>query len=120
MKAGDTVQGTRFKVVRFHEKYQKNQYGTNVDVSELRLEQLETHQQLTLVKEKVAMSPEAVATFVYTSGGRQEFQLRKDQEFSLKPQEQIKYKLVEVGPTEAVIVNSQRADEPIEIGLSNP
>lgn len=120
VKAGDTVKGTRFKVVRFHEKYQKNQYGTNVDVSELRLEQLETHQQLTLVKEKVAMSPEAVATFVYTSGGRQEFQVRKDQEFSLKPQEQIKYKLVEVGPTEAVIVNSQRADEPIEIGLSNP
>ena len=37
----------------------------------------------------------------------------------MKPQEQIKYKLVDVEPAKAVIVNSQRADEPIEIGLFN-
>jgi hypothetical protein len=119
LKVGDAIKGTRFKVAKFAEKYQPNKYGTNVDVSELTLEQEETHQQLTLVKEKMAMSPESVATFVYLWGGRQEFQIRKDQEFSLKPLEQIKYKLVDVGPTKAVIVNSQRADEPIEIGLFN-
>jgi hypothetical protein len=119
LKVGDTVKGTRFKIAKFQEKSQKNQYGTNVDVSELTLEQIETHEQLVLTKEKVAMSPESVATFIYTWGGRQEFQVRKDQEFSLKPQEQIKYKLVEVEPAKAVIVNAQRADEPIEIGLFN-
>ena len=119
LKVGDTIKGARFKILKFDEKYQSNKYGTNVDVSELTLEQVETHEQLTLVKEKVAMSPESVATFVYTWGGRQEFQLRKDQEFSLKPLEQIKYKLIDVGPAKAVIVNSQRADEPIEIGLFN-
>ena len=117
VKVGDSIKGTRFKVAKFAEKYEKNKYGTNVDVSELTLEQVETHQQLTLTKEKVAMSPESVATFIYTWGGRLEFQVRKDQEFSLKPQEQIKYKLTDVGPAKAVIVNSQRADEPIEIGL---
>lgn len=120
VKVGDSIKGTRFRVAKFAEKYQPNKYGTSVDISELTLEQQETHQQLTLVKEKVAMSPESVATFVYTWGGRQEFQVRKDQEFSLKPQENIKYKLVEVEPAKAVIVNSQRADEPIEIGLFNP
>jgi hypothetical protein len=120
LKVGDTIKGTRFKIVKFAEKYQPNKYGTNIDVSELTLEQLEMKQQLTLVKEKVAMSPESVATFVYTWRGHREFQVRKDQEFSLKPQEQIKYKLIDVGPAEAVIVNSQRADEPIEIGLFNP
>jgi hypothetical protein len=120
VKAGDPIKGTRFKIVKFVEKYQPNKYGTNVDVSELTLEQVETKQQITLIKEKAAMSPESVATFVYTWGGRQEFQVRKDQEFSLKPQGQIKYKLVDVGPAKAVIVNSQRADEPIEIGLLNP
>ncbi len=73
VKVGDSIKGTRFKVTKFVEKYQPNKYGTNVDVSELTLEQDETHQQLTLVKEKVAMSPESVATFVYTWGGRQEF-----------------------------------------------
>jgi hypothetical protein len=119
VRVGDSIKGTRFKVAKFVEKYQPDKYGTNVDVSELTLEQEETHLQLTLVKEKVAMSPESVATFVYTWAGHQEFQVRKDQEFSLKPQEQIKYKLIDVGPAKAVIVNSQRADEPIEIGLFN-
>src|SRR5438270_4415957 len=81
LKVGDAIKGTRFKIVKFLEKYQLNKYGTNVDVSELTLEQVETKQQLTLIKEKVAMSPESVATFVCTWGGRQEFQVRKDQEF---------------------------------------
>jgi len=119
LKVGDTIKGTRFRVAKFQERYQQNKYGTNVDVSELTLEQIATHYQLTLVKEKVAMSPESVATLIYTWGGRREFRVRKDQEFSLKPQEQIKYKLIEVGPAKAVIVNTQRADEPIEIGLFN-
>jgi len=120
LKAGDTIKGTRFKIVKFLKKYQPNKYGTNVDVSELTLEQEETKQQLILVKEKVAMSPESVATFVYTWGGRREFQVRKDQEFSLKPQEEIKYKLIDVQPTKAVIVNNQKPNEPIEIGLLGP
>src|SRR5256714_2020251 len=38
LKIGDTVKGTRFKIAKFQEKYQKNQYGTKVDVSELTLE----------------------------------------------------------------------------------
>src|SRR5947207_3605656 len=120
LKVGDTIKGTRFKIAKFVKKYEPNKYGTNVDVSELTLEQEETKQQLTLVKEKVAISPESLATYVYTWGGRREFQVRKDQEFSLKPQEQIKYKLIDIGPAKAVIVNSQREDEPIEIGLFNP
>jgi len=120
LKVGDTIKGTRFKIAKFLKKYEPNKYGTNVDVSELTLEQEETKQQLTLVKEKVAISPESVATFVYTWGGRQEFQVRKDQEFSLKPQGQIKYKLVNVDPAKAVIVNTQKPNEPIEIGLFNP
>ena len=120
VKVGDSIKGTRFKVAKFVEKYQPNKYGTNVDVSELTLEQEETHQQLMLVKEKVTTSPESVATFVYAWSERQEFQVRKDQQFSLKPLEQIKYKLIDVEPAKAVIVNSQRADEPIEIGVFNP
>jgi hypothetical protein len=120
VKVGDSIRGTRFKVVKFVEKRQPNKYGTNVDVSELTLEHEETHEQVTLVKEKVATSPESVATFFYTWNGRHEFSVRNDQEFSLKPQEQIKYKLINVEPAKAVIVLSQGAGEPIEIGLFNP
>ena len=120
LKEGDTIKGTRFKIVKFTEKYQKNQYGTDVDLSELTLENEETKQQLILVKEKIATSPESVATFVYTWGERREFQVRKDQEFSLKPEEQIKYKLIDVQPGKAVIVNTQKADAAIEIGPVPP
>jgi hypothetical protein len=120
LKIGDTIKGTRFKVAKFTEKYQKNQYGTDVDRSELMLEHEETKAQLTLVKEKIAVSPESVATFIYRWGERREFQVRKDQEFSLKPEEQIKYKLIDVQPPKAVIANMQKPDAPIEIGPLPP
>jgi hypothetical protein len=120
LKKGDTIRGTAFKIVKFTEKYQPNQYGTNVDVSELLLEHAATKEQLTLVKEKVAMSPESVATFVYAWGGRREFEVRKDQEFSLKPVEEIKYKLVDVQSNKAVIINTQKPNQPIEVGPAAP
>jgi hypothetical protein len=123
LQVGDAIGGTRFKIVKFKEKYQPNQYGTRVDVSELTLEQEETKERLTLVKERVAMSPESVATFIYSwPAGHppREFEVRKDQEFSLKPLEEIKYKLTDVEPNKAVIVNNQKPDEPIEIGLASP
>jgi hypothetical protein len=46
--------------------------------------------------------------------------VRKDQEFSLKPLDDLKYKLVDVQSTKAVIVNTQKPNEPIEIGFAAP
>src|SRR5438034_1524226 len=79
VKIGDTIAGTHFRVGRFTEKTAKDKYGTDIDVSELILENTETHEQLTLVKEKVAISPESVATFVYSWRERREFVVKKDQ-----------------------------------------
>jgi len=120
LKKGETIRGTRFKIVKFTEKYQPDKYGTDLDLSELTLEHEETKQQLTLTKEKVATSPESVATFIYSCNERREFQVRKDQEFSLNPEQQTKYKLKDVQPAKAVIVNTQKPDEPIEIGSLTP
>ena len=120
LKVGDVIRGTDFKIVEFIPKRERNQYGINEDVSELVLEHQATHAQVTLVKGKVATSPQSVVTFVYTWGGRQEFEVRKDQEFFLKPEEEIKYKLVDVQPDKAVIVNTQKPDAPIEIGFAAP
>jgi len=120
LKVGDMIRGTGFKIIKFTEKHERNQYGTSVDVSELLLKHQETDVQVTLVKEKVATSPQSVATFVYTWGGRREFEVRKDQEFSLKPVEEINYKLVDVQPDKAVIVNTQQPDARIEIGFAPP
>src|SRR5437660_8111541 len=120
LKMGDTIRGTRYKLVKFVEKHARNQYGTNVDVSELVLEHEDSKEPLTLVKEKVATSPQSVATFAYEWGGRRDFEVRKHQEFFLKPLEEVKYKLVDVEPTKAVIVNTQKPNEPIEIGFAAP
>jgi hypothetical protein len=115
LKIGDTIRGTKFKIVKFTEKYEANQYGTRVDVSELRVENRETHESLNLVKEKIMISPESVANFVYEWGGRKEFAVKKDQEFALKPEEQIKYKLIDVLPRRAIIVDTDKPDAPIEV-----
>ena len=117
LKIGDAIRGTKFKLVKFTEKYEPNKYGTKIDLSELTLENQETHEQMSLVKEKIMISPESVANFVYAWGERREFAVKKDQEFSLKPEEQIKYKLIDVQPAKAVIVDTQKPNEPIEIGL---
>ncbi len=120
VKIGDTIAGTHFKVSKFAEKAAKDKYGTDVDVSELTLENNETHEQLMLVKERVAISPESVATFVYSWRDRREFVVKKDQEFSLPPETDIRYKLIDVQPTKAVIASSQKPDAPIEISLLVP
>jgi len=121
LKKGDVIGGTDFKIVKFTEKHERNQYGTKVDVSELLLEHKDTRVQVTLVKEKVATSPQSVATFVYAWGGRREFEVRKDQEFPLATAEGNRtYKLIDVRPDKAVIVNTQNAGAPIEIGFASP
>jgi hypothetical protein len=92
-----------------------------MDVSELLLEHQENHAQLTLVKGKVATSPQSVATFVYTWGGRKEFEVRKDQEFPLATAEGNRtYKLIEVRPDKAMIVDTEGSSAPVEIGFANP
>jgi len=120
LRLGDSIRGTKFKLLKFAEKHEANKYGTEIDVSELTLENRETREQVNLVKEKIMVSPESVANFVYAWGGRRELAVKKDEEFSLKPEEQIKYKLVDVQPAKAVIVNTQKPNEPIEVGLLTP
>ncbi len=120
LKIGDSIRGTKFKIVDFTEKHEMNKYGTRIDVSELTLENRETYERLFLVKEKVMISPESVANFVYEWGERKEFAVKKNQEFSLKPEEQIKYKLIDVLPQRAIIVDTQKPEVPIEVFLLTP
>ena len=120
LKIGEIIGGTRFQIVKFSEKYLKNRHGTDEDVSELDLEQVDTHDKLTLVKEKVATSPESVVGFTYSWPAGQtprKFQVRKDQEFSLKPKEHIKYKLIDAQPNKVVIEEILKRGQSIEIGF---
>ncbi len=114
---GEIVAGTKYKLTGYTEKFDTDRYGTTIDVSELTLEQVDTHDQVTLVKEKRATSPESVANFLYTWNGAEEtFSVKKDQEFTLKPLEEIKYKLLDVQPGKAIIIDMQKPNDKIEIG----
>ncbi len=114
---GEIVAGTKYKLTGYTEKFDTDKYGTTIDVSELTLEQVDTRDQVTLVKEKRATSPESVANFVYSWNGVEEnFSVKKDQEFSLKPLEEIKYKLLDVQPDKAIIIDTQKPNDRIEIG----
>ncbi len=115
VRSGETIRGTRLRIVGFAEKTAPDKYGTDQDVSELRLKNLDTGEEVTLVKERPATSPQSVGTFVYTWGEPREMVLKKDQEFSLPPETEIKYKLIDVQPGRAVIVNTQKPEERIEI-----
>jgi hypothetical protein len=118
---GEIVAGTKYKLTGYREKYDIDKYGTTIDVSELTLEQVETGDQVTLVKEKRATSPESVANFLYTwNGAAEAFAVKKEQEFSLKPREEIKYKLLDVEPGKAIIIDTQKPNEKIEIGPAKP
>ena len=121
LHSGEMVAGTKYKITGYTEKYDTDKYGTTVDVSELTLEQVDTHDLVTLVKEKRATSPESVANFLYTwAGAERAFAVKKDQEFSLKPVEEIKYKLLDVQFDKAIIIDTQKPNEKIEIGLLKP
>ena len=121
LKLGDTIAGTKFVLAAFEEKHEVNPATSgDVDVSELTLENQDSHEQIKLVKEKTATSPNSVVIFVYTWGERKEFTVKKDQEFSLKPLEEIKYKLLDVQPDKAIIINTQKPNEKIDISLLAP
>ncbi len=120
LEMGDTIRGTKFKIVKFTPRTETNQQGGEVDVSELTIENVESGERLDLVKEKIMISPESVGTFVYTWGTPRELVIKKDQEFSLPPETEIRYKLIDVQPGRAVIVNTQKPEERIEVGVFNP
>ena len=108
LKVGDMIAGTKYKITGYQEKSDTDKYGTTIDVSELTLEEVDNHDVVTLVKEKPATSPEAVATFIYSWGGSEQiFSVKKNQEFSLRPLAEIKYKLLEVQPDKAIIGSSR-------------
>ncbi len=115
LRVGETIRGTTFKIVDFEEKFERNRYGTEVDVSELTLENQENNERFNLVKEKIMVSPESIATFAYLWGEGREFQVKKDHQFSLPPETEIRYKLIDVQPGKAVIVNTQKPNEEIVV-----
>lgn len=113
LKIGSTVANTKFKLVGFQYKEAKNQgTGEMEDVSELTMKNEDTGEEVILVLNKVADSPNQFAQFEYRWNKKrgeagQLIRVQKLKEFVLQPQIDQKHKLLDVTEAQAVI---QRPD----------
>jgi len=115
LKLGEAIAGTKFKVVKFEKKSIPNpRTGVDTDVSELTVENIETGLKVTLVVRTEVDSPDQYARFAYLWDGT-EFTVKKDQKFSLKPETDIVYKLIDIRENEALIINVKTEGDPIKV-----
>lgn len=105
LKVGDLVKGSPYKVVdlKVQEAFDAS-VGIKRDTSVVTLENLETHEKIELPKEKEINSPDSIAYLQFTLGSGREFPLKKNQEFTLPQEPNVKYRLVEVTPSEATLL----------------
>ncbi len=105
LKVGDIVKGSPYKVVdlKIQEEFDPA-VGIKRDTSVVTLENLETREKIELPKEKEINSPDSIAYLQFALGSGKEFPLKKNQEFALPPEPNVKYRLVEVTPAEATLL----------------
>ena len=102
LKVGDQVAGTKFKIVQFDEKKIVDANEVEKDVSELTLQNTETGAKVVLIKEKLVDSPDSYALLKYLWDGTG-MKVKKDQTFTLKPEADVEYKLIDFTEKEALI-----------------
>jgi len=103
VKIGDIINGTKFKVIKFEFKDEPNaSTGITRDVSELTVQNTETGDNVVLVLERIVDSPDSYALFRYLWNNTQ-FQVKKNKEFVLLPETTLRYKLIDISETDALI-----------------
>ncbi len=102
---GALIPKTPYKIVNY-EKKSVNKDGLDVDVSELTVENQDSGQKIVLVYDKPVNDPTVYAKFKYLWDGS-EFKVKRNDRFSVKPADNVKYKLIDISDTEAVIENPQ-------------
>ena len=101
LKLGDTIDGAPYKVLAYEKKsVQKN--DMDVNVSELTIENTETGRKIVLVYDKEADDPTSYGEFLYLYDNSKH-RWKKDDEFTLAPEENRKYKLIDISAQEAQI-----------------
>jgi hypothetical protein len=100
----DMVKGTNLKVTKFKEIIQQTQFGPK-DVSELTITNTETGEEIVLPLEKTVNSPESSAKFYFNWRNSKEMIVKKNGKFSLDPEPNVEYKLIDINSNEALIEN---------------
>ena len=111
VKIGDVVKGTKFKIVSFEKKSVMNERtGVESDVSVLTIENTDTNVKFTVPLRGIADNPDLYARFAFLWDGT-ELIVKKDQTFSLTPEPDNQYKLIDIKDDEAVIKNLKTGDQ---------
>lgn len=105
LKLGDTISGTKFKLLSFEKKTVINENtGSEQDISELTVQNEDTQENVVLILNQVVDSPDSFADLVLLWDGS-EYRVKKDQTFALKVEPEVEYKLIDIRPNQAVITN---------------
>jgi len=109
LELGQSIEGTPYKVLSY-EKKSVNQHDMDVDTSELTIENTATGQKIVLVANKEANDPTSFAEFYYIFDNGT-FTVKKDDDFTLAPEPDRKYKLIDISEGEAVIKDLQTGEQ---------
>jgi hypothetical protein len=102
LKVGMPVAGTKFKLTKLDVKSVKEN-NLSKDVSVITLTNTETGETIELPKEKEVDSPTTYAVMSYLWAGK-DFAVKKGTEFTLKPEDNIKYRCIELSATEVTLL----------------
>ncbi len=109
VKLGDMIEGTPYKVLTYEDKFE-DKNGIRVDVSELTIESTETGKKIVLIRKKEANDPTSFAEFLNLYDNST-FKVKKDDEFTFTPEENHKYKLIDISETEALIQDQKSKEQ---------
>jgi len=115
VRLGEVIVGTKFKAVKFEAKSELNpKTGVERDISELTVEHVESGLKVALIVGKEVDSPDQYARFSFL-WDNSEFTVKKDQQFQLKPEPDVGYKLIDIHDNEALIKNVKTDGDPIKV-----
>lgn len=117
IKIGQFIPDTKFKLMKFEPKTVEER-GIVKDVSELIFEHSETGDTIVLPLDQVVNSPTPIGVFVNLLDG-QEFRVRRNGEFSISQEPDVKYKLIDISDSGAVIQRTDTGKE-LQITGENP
>lgn len=100
-RINETIDGAPYKIIAYAKK-ESEKNGVPIDVSELTVENTETQVSIVLVVKKETNDPTSFGEF-FNVLTNEKFRLQKGEEFTLKPDVNTKFKLIDISPTEAKI-----------------
>ncbi len=119
LKVGQTVTGTKFKITKFESKFSTAK-GFREDVSEVTVQNVENQEVVILPKGQEVDSPTTYAVLNYVWTGKP-FAVKKNQEFTLKPEDNVKYKCLDLNDVEVhVLKEDDKQDLHIKMAVPTP